>query len=224
MVRAVLAGVATGGRVVRPWFGASGQTVTSDLAANLGLAHPEGVLINNVHPNSPAARAGLRQGDIVTEINGRDVDDPEALRFRIATLPIGGQARLAVLRQGKPVGLTIALEPPPETPPREETLLQGSHPLAGAAVANLSPALADELGMGVELSGVTVLKVARGSPGARLGLQARDIVQSINGADVVSVSRLRRVLAQPPADRRWRISIKRGENVFSTVVDDAVRR
>ena len=224
MVRAVLAGVATGGRVVRPWFGAGGQTVTSELAANLGLPRPEGVLINSIHPNGPAARGGLRQGDIVTQINGRDVDDPEALRFRIATLPIGGKARLAVLRRGQPVELTLALEPPPETPPREETLLQGSHPLAGASIANLSPALADELAMGAELSGVTVLKVTRGSPGARLGLQTRDIVLSVNGAEAESVGRLRQLLAQSPKDKLWRIAIKRGDKVFNTVVDDPVRR
>ncbi len=219
MVRAVLAGVGGGKRLVRPWFGAGGQTVTSELAANLGLPRPEGVLINNIYPNGPAARAGLRQGDIVTEINGRDVDDPEALRFRIATLPIGGKAQLAVLRRGQRSLLALALEPPPETPLREESLLQGSHPLAGATVANLSPALADELSLGAELSGVTVLKVARGSPGARLGLQARDIVLTVNGSEVDSVGRLRQLLGRPAADRRWRVAIKRGDKVFTAVVE-----
>ncbi len=219
MVRAVLAGVGAGKRLVRPWFGAGGQTVTSELAANLGLPRPEGVLINNIYPNGPAARAGLRQGDIVTEINGRDVDDPEALRFRIATLPVGGKAQLAALRRGQRMVLALGLEPPPETPPREESLLQGSHPLAGATVANLSPALADELSMGSELSGVTVLKVARGSPGARLGLQARDIVLTVNGSEVDSVGRLRQVLGRPAADKRWRVAIKRGDKVFTAVVE-----
>jgi Do/DeqQ family serine protease len=219
MVRAVLSGVGAGKRLVRPWFGAGGQTVTSELAANLGLRHPEGVLINNIYPNGPAARGGLRQGDIVTEINGRDVDDPEALRFRIATLPVGGKAQLTVLRRGQPVALALSLEPPPETPAREETLLQGNQPLAGTTVANLSPALADELSLGSEITGVTVITVARGSPGARLGLQARDILLSVNGSEVDSVSRLRQLLGRPAADKRWRIAIKRGDKVFTAVVE-----
>jgi Do/DeqQ family serine protease len=219
MVRAVLAGVGAGQRLVRPWFGAGGQTVTSELATNLGLPRPEGVLINNIYPNGPAARGGLRQGDIVTEINGREVDDPEALRFRIATLPVGGKAQLAVLRRGQRMVLTLGLEPPPETPPREESLMQGSHPLAGATVANLSPALADELSLGSELTGVTVLKVARGTPGARLGLQARDIVLAVNGSEIDSVERLRQLLGRPAADKRWRVAIKRGDKVFTTVVE-----
>lgn len=219
MVRAVLAGVGAGKRLVRPWFGAGGQTVTSELAANLGLPRPEGVLINNIYPNGPAARGGLRQGDIVTEINGRDVDDPEALRFRIATLAIGGQAKLSVLRRGQRVNLTLPLEPPPETPKREETQLQGSQPFAGATVANLSPALADELSLGSELTGVTVLRVARGSPAARVGLQARDILLSLNGAEVDSVAKLGQLLSRPAADKRWRIAIKRGDKVFNAVVE-----
>lgn len=219
MVRAVLAGVGSGGRVVRPWFGAGGQAVTAELAANLGLARPEGVLINSVNPQGPASRAGLRQGDIVTQINGRDVDDPEALRFRIATLAIGGQARLSVLRRGQPVELTLALAPPPEIPPREETRLQGNHPLSGATVANLSPALADELAMGTDLSGVIVLTIARGSPGARLGLQAKDIVQSVNGGAVSSVGMLRQLLNKPAADKRWQIAIKRGDKILNTVIE-----
>jgi serine protease Do len=115
--------------------------------------------------------------------------------------------------------LTLGLEPPPETPPREESLMQGSHPLAGATVANLSPALADELSLGSELTGVTVLKVARGTPGARLGLQARDIVLAVNGSEIDSVERLRQLLGRPAADKRWRVAIKRGDKVFTTVVE-----
>ena len=219
MVRAVLAGVGSGGRVVRPWFGAGGQTVTADIATNLGLARPDGVLINSVNPQGPASRAGLRQGDIVTQINGREVDDPEALRFRIATLAIGGQARLSVLRRGQPLELTLALAPPPEIPPRQATLLEGNHPMTGATVANLSPALADELALGTDASGVIVLTVTRGSPGARLGLQARDIVQSVNGGAVSSVGTLRQLLDKPAAGKRWQIAIKRGDKVLNTVVE-----
>src|SRR5215469_484585 len=100
MVKAVLANGGKDGRIVRAWIGASGQPVTSDLAASLGLQRPVGVLLKDVLPNSPAAKAGLKTGDVIEEINGHVVEDLESLRFRIATLPIGSTARLVAFRGG----------------------------------------------------------------------------------------------------------------------------
>src|SRR5207302_254783 len=73
MVKAVLAGAGTEARIVRPWLGATGQPVTAEIAASLGLPRPLGVLLKEVVPNSPAAQAGLRVGDIVQSINGHEV-------------------------------------------------------------------------------------------------------------------------------------------------------
>src|SRR5690606_22161908 len=98
MVKTVIAAEGNGGKLVRPWIGASGQPVTQDLAHGLGLAGPVGVGVNDVYPGGPAAKAGLDVGDVVVAINGRDVEDPEALRFRLATLGVGGTADLTVLR------------------------------------------------------------------------------------------------------------------------------
>jgi len=217
MVRAVLASLKAGGKIVRPWLGASAQAVTADLAANLDLKRPEGVLISGLHPQGPARRAGLRVGDIVTRIDGREIYDPEALRFRIATLPVGGTARLEVLRRGgQRTTVTLPLEAPPEIPPRNETTLRGNHPMAGATVANLSPALADELAMSTDATGVIVLKAGRGSVAARLGLRPHDVILSINGTDVDSVSTLRKLLDR--GSDRWQIALRRGDKVLSLVV------
>ena len=84
MVRTVVAGAGTeaGGRIVRPWFGAGGQSVTAELASSLGLPRPFGVLLNAIYPGGPAERAGLRRGDVVTHVDGREVGDTDALRFR----------------------------------------------------------------------------------------------------------------------------------------------
>src|SRR3546814_15449922 len=92
MVKTVIATERNGGKLVRPWIGASGQPVTQDLAEGLGLARPVGVVVNDVYPGGPAAKAGLDVGDVVVAINGRDIDEPEALRFRLATLGVGGTA------------------------------------------------------------------------------------------------------------------------------------
>jgi serine protease Do len=219
MVRSVLAGLKAGGKLMRPWLGANGQAVTAEIAASLNLPRPQGVLVSGVNAKGPAARAGLRVGDIVTAVNGRDVDSPEALRFRIATLPVGGTTALGVMRRsGERVSLTMPLEAPPEVPARDEAILQGNVPLAGAKVANLSPALADELSLPTEASGVIVMEVARGTVASRLGLRPRDVVMSVNGADVESVAGLRRLLSRGSSDSRWRIAIRRGDQVMTLVV------
>src|SRR5690606_14635197 len=118
--------------------GAEGQDVTADIAGSVGLARIGGVIVKGVYPGGPAAQAGLRQGDVVVAVNGRDVVDGEDLRFRIATLPIGSTADLTVLRGREEVTLTLDLAPAPEDPPRNETKLVGAVPLAGATVVNLS--------------------------------------------------------------------------------------
>ncbi|MBY0431011.1 MAG: Do family serine endopeptidase, partial [Rhodospirillales bacterium] len=100
MVQAVITGITHGGKLVRPWLGVTGQGVNNEIAHSLNLPRPAGVLVNSLYPGGPGEQAGLKVGDIVMAINGREVEDEEALRFRIATLAVGGAAQLTVLRQG----------------------------------------------------------------------------------------------------------------------------
>jgi S1-C subfamily serine protease len=173
------------------------------------------VLIEEVEATGPAARAGLRRGDIVTTIAGREVNDPESLRYRIATLPIGETAQLGVLRQGRPSTLSVALVPPPETPPRELTRVQGPLPLAGATVANLSPALADELGFQGPSRGVVVVEVERGSNAARVGFRPGDVLLRVNGEAFTAA---RSVASQLSGPRAWRIELRRGTQTLTLQV------
>ncbi len=218
MVRTVIAGAIAGGKVLRPWFGATARPVTAEIADALGMARPRGVLIENLHPNGPAGRAGLRVGDIVTAIDDRPVDDARALRFRLATYPVGGSVRLGVLRRGETRTVTLGLQAPPEIPPRQMTLLRGRHALAGATVANLSPALAIELDTDPNRRGVVVLEVARRSPAARLRLKAGDIVLHVNDREADSVDALEAALAGADESAGWRIAIRRGDKVLQVSV------
>ncbi|MFQ5617769.1 MAG: Do family serine endopeptidase [Rhodospirillales bacterium] len=217
MVRTVIAGITDGGRLVRPWLGAWGQGVDADIAASLGLARPAGVLVNGVHPAGPADRAGVRVGDVLLAINGHGVDDPESLKYRIATLAVGGTAELTVWRRGKSSKIRVALAPPPEDPPRALTELRGPHPLSGATVANMSPALADELGLETIEAGVIVMGLRPGSSASRLGFRTGDMVRAVNGEHVDSVRRLRTLVAAP-ADR-WRITLQRDGRTLNMVVN-----
>ena len=217
MVRAVVAGARGGGQVVRPWFGAKGQGVTADLSDSLGLARPQGVIVNEIYPGGPADRAGLEVGDIVVAVNGREVNDAEALRFRIATLALDGKAKLSVLRRGRERQLTLALLPPPEEPRPDRRRLKGDHPFSGATVANLSPALADELGLDTLGRGVIVLALRRGAPAQRVGLRPGDIVLKVHDEAIKTVGVLVQALERPV--RNWRLSIRRGDKVLSVEIN-----
>jgi len=217
MVRTVVRGILSGGKLVRPWFGAEGQTVSADIASSLGLARPMGVLVNDIYKGGPAQAAGLKPGDVILKIDGRAVDDAESLRYRIATKPLNGKADLTVYRHGRQLELTIALTAPPESVPRETTRLEGPSPLTGATVANLSPAVADELGLSLQ-KGVVVTQVAPDTPAANLGVKPGDVILRVNGADIRSVDELKAAVRSAP--RAWQLSLRRGERVLNVVVSN----
>ena len=215
MVATVIAAEASGGRIVRPWIGVTGQAVTSDLAEALGLPRPSGVLINDLYPGGPAAKAGLEVGDVIVAINGRPVEDPGALRFRLATLPVGGVAEITVLRNGREITLTVPLIGAPEVPPRNETVIGGRNPLTGATVANLSPALAEELSLDNAWRGVVILAMERRSVAARAGLEPGDILLKVNGREIRAVEDL---IAALEGTRRWEITFRRDGRVRAIII------
>ncbi len=215
MVNTVVASVRAGGRLVRGWLGAAGQAVTQDVAAAVGLPRPQGVVLADVFPDGPAERAGLRRGDVVLAVEGREVNDNEALRFRIATQTVGQPVRLTVARQGRTETVSVAVVAPPENPPRDTTPMRGQNPLSGATLANLSPALVEELGLDLPPRGVIVLELRRGSPAANLRLQPGDILARVNEREIRTVEDARRA-AQTPLP--WRLTVRRGERTLTTTI------
>jgi serine protease Do len=216
MVRAVLRAALGDGKLHRPWLGVSGQDVTAEIAGSLGLKRVGGVILSDMHAKSPARIAGLKSGDVITEVNGREVYDSEGLRFRVATLEVGGRAKLTVIRDGVGRIVPIRLVAPPEDPPRNKATLSGKHPFAGSTVANLSPALADEIGLRGIDAGVIVLTITRGSPANFLRIEPGDILLAVNGSEITSVKRLKAVLAR--GGHAWRVTIRRGPQVFTVTL------
>jgi Do/DeqQ family serine protease len=215
MVRGVIASAQGGSTVVRrPWLGAKLQTVTPEIADGLGLKRPAGALVASITPKSPAARAGLRTGDLIVTVDGQPVDDPNAFDYRFATKALGGQAQLGVLRNGRDARVTVALETAPESP-RNEVVIRSRSPFLGAKVANLSPALAEELRLEASTQGVVVLDVADGSVAQSLGFQKGDVVLSVNNEPIATTADLQRVAGQP--SRLWRVTIARGGQQISVV-------
>jgi len=208
MVNVVIASAKTGGTTVkRPWLGAKLQSVTPDIAEGLGLKRPTGALVANVLEKGPAARGGLRTGDLIVAIDGQLVDDSNAFDYRFATKPLGGQSQLGILRGGKEAKLTVPLESAPETA-REEMVIQARSPFMGLKVANLSPAVADELRLDPNAEGVAVIEIADGSLAQNLGFQRGDVIMQVNSEKISRTRDLDRAARLPT--RGWRITVMRG--------------
>ncbi len=217
MVRLVVQSALKGSPVQRPWLGATLQPVTPDIADSLGLPTPSGALVAKVASKGPAAKAGLAAGDVVIGVDDKDVKDPQAFEYRFITKGIGGTAELTFLRKGQKMKATIALLAPVEDPPRDARLLTGHHPLSGCKVANLSPAVAQEIGLDDDTrQGVVVLDVKDETPAARLGVRRGDIVVSLNNEKVSSVAQL--AAALDLSGDRWRLSVERDGKVFNLAI------
>ena len=216
MVRSVLKGITAHGRIVRPWVGIEGQAVNSEIAGSMGLRRPIGMLINNIYPNGPADNAGIRVGDVIIELNGKEINDQEGLNFRIATKAVGDKVSVKTIRRGRVRDVLLEIIAPPFTPEPNQSDLNGMHPLQGVTVANLSPGLLDELGIVSMQKGVIILKIIRGRVANRLGFRIGDIIVEINGVEVNSVTKLKALVSHNA--ERWKVLIKRGNEILSLVL------
>ncbi|MGB9367461.1 MAG: Do family serine endopeptidase [Xanthobacteraceae bacterium] len=208
MVKVVVASAKGGGTTVkRPWLGAKLQNVTPDIAESLGLKRPAGALVATVTEKSPAARAGLKTGDLIVAIDGQTVEDQNAFDYRFATKLLGGTAQIGIVRGGKEVTLKIALETAPELA-RDEIVIRSRSPFMGMKVANISPALADELRISDSLEGVVVVDVEGGSLAQNLGFQKGDVIAAVNNEKVARTRDLDRIAKEQ--SRRWAITVVRG--------------
>jgi len=208
MVRVVVASAKSGVKAVkRPWLGARLQAVTPEIAESLGLKLPSGALVASVVAGSPAARAGLKSSDLIVAIDGQDVEDPNAFDYRFATRPLGGTAEIAVQRAGKSIKLTVPLETAPDGG-RNEIVLTSRSPFQGAKVANISPAVADEMHLDADTEGVVVTEIGDDTTAANVGFQKGDIILAVNSQKIGRTSDLEK--ATKESSRVWRITLVRG--------------
>ncbi len=210
MVRTVVQSAATGQKIRRPWLGAEFQDVTQEIADGLGFSRPEGALIVKLHPQSPLQAAGLRRGDVVTVIDDKIIENARELGYRVGTAQIG-QSRLMEFHRGRrTIEATVKMMAAPEVPARDPVRITGQTPLAGLTVGNLSPALAEELQISADQSGVAAITVKE-SPATRY-FREGDILVSINGDPIRDVAMLRRILQNTP--NYWDIEILRGSRTL----------
>lgn len=221
MVATVIAAEKSGNHtsksIPRSWMGIAGQKVTADIADSLGMNRPIGVLIGKLHPASPLLEAGLKVGDVITEIDEKPIRDAAELKFRMATIPLGEIATISVLRKGEPEKFEVKTIAPPEKPARDEKELKGNHILNGVKVANINPAVGVELKLENDIEGVVVTGLAPNSRVGRL-LRPGDIIFSINQDEIKSVKQLEKSIDSAMKEGVFALTIERDGKKTQIVV------
>lgn len=220
MAKGVMDQLMTKGKVERGMLGAGIQTVTSDLAAGLGLKEVRGVVINSVVSGGPAATAGLKSGDVVLKLNGKDVDEANALRNGIASLQPGTEVTLTIARNGSRQDVRAKLselKPEAAHSTRESSLEDDTSGKLGITAVPLTPEIASQIGVPPKTRGVAIEQVDPNGPAAQAGLQQGDIIQEINRQPVASVADVQNALAKSGSRTPLLLINRGGQTVFVPV-------
>ncbi len=183
------------GTVVRGWLGVIIQQVTPELAEQFKLERPIGALVGDVAPDSPAAKAGIKPGDVITSFNGKEILQMSMLPALVAQTKVGSKAEVALVRKGKKKRLTVTI-----AKLDEEQLAMGRGPSSlgkklGLTVQDLTPELAQSLGL-EKKSGVLIASVVPGSPAHQAGMRKGDLILEVNQAPVKNLAAYRKELKE----------------------------
>jgi serine protease Do len=189
LARQVMDQILKNGKVTRAYLGIIPQDVTPAIAKAMGQSEPQGVLVGDVSPDSPAQESGLQRGDIILEVNGKPVADANELRMSISMMQPDATVKLNVVRNGDRRDLSVKLGQLPTPEEHAQVEKNGSESaLEGVAVENLDAQTAQELGLPPNAAGVVVTNVSPSSPYADSGLHRGDVIQEVNRQPVKSVA------------------------------------
>ncbi|HEX4296717.1 MAG TPA: DegQ family serine endoprotease [Devosia sp.] len=205
-----------GGAIVRPWFGAQLQEVTSDIADSLNIDPPHGALITEVAPGSPAANAGLKSGDAIITLDGVDVDAPQGFDFRFATKELGSKSNITFMRAGKPYQVAVEVAAAPGAGTDQTALISGNTRFAGTTVSLLTPAVAQDMSLPFDSKGVVVTDVAEGSAAEAMGLQKGDVIVAINGTPINDLGTFKSLVSTEA--NGWQIVLQRNGQTIQSYV------
>jgi Do/DeqQ family serine protease len=219
MARNVMDQLIKNGKVRRAKLGVTVQGVTADMASALGLASAKGAVISNVEDGSPAAHAGLKQGDVITQFNGKDVVDSNQLRNDISGTTPGSTVSLQFIRDGKTETAKATLGELSAARDRSESPSSDEHGGGkfGMGVQPLTPDLADEVGVPRTTQGVLVAQVDPTGVAAESGIQEGDVIQKVDGKPVKTGEELRSALDRKDGKASMVLINRKGSNVFVTL-------
>lgn len=185
MVKNLTAQMVQYGQVKRGELGIMGTELNSELAKAMKVDAQRGAFVSQVMPNSSAAKAGIKAGDVITSLNGKPISSFAALRAEVGSMPIGSKVTLGLLREGKPVNVSLELQQSSQNQVDSSTIFSG---IEGAEMSNKG---ADK--------GVVVNNVKANSPAARIGLKKGDVIMGANQQPVKNIAELRKILDSKPS-------------------------
>lgn len=182
----IVAQLKDGGKVERGWLGVSMQPMTESLAKAVGRNSADGVLVNEVMADGPAAKAGLKQGDVVVSINERTIRDPRDLATQVAGLKAGDSAKFGIWRDGRERNLTVKIGSQPADQTAELNDAAGEEGKVGLSLAPLTPELRNRFGLEAGAKGAVVAEVASDSKAEESGVQSGDLIVGVAGKPVAN--------------------------------------
>ena len=183
------------GQVKRGELGIMGTELNSELAKAMKVDAQRGAFVSQVMPNSSAAKAGIKAGDVITTLNGKPVSSFAALRAEVGSMPVGSKVSLGLLREGKPVNVTLELQQSSQSQVDSSSIFSG---IEGAEMSNKG-----------QDKGVVVSNVKANSPAARIGLKKGDVIMGANQQPVKNIAELRKILDSKPSVLA--LNIQRGD-------------
>ena len=225
MARQVMDSLVKYKKVVRGWLGVSIQEVTSELAEEFGVKKLKGALVSRVMKGSPADKAGIRQGDVILQFNGKDVEDTGHLRNMVSQTPIASKVKIRLLRQKKELEVEVVVSELPKklaeaspSPDEESGNHEESSALAGLVVRELTPELAGHFGLDESEKGVVIVKTDPDSKAYEAGIRPGDIILQINQKNIPTLEAYKKAAGAIRSKDRILLLVRRkGEDLFVTL-------
>ncbi|OPB29755.1 Do family serine endopeptidase [Bartonella sp. WD12.1] len=208
LVKVVLDTVKRGEKFfVPPYIGASFQRVTPDVASGLGLERPYGAIVVEIVQDSPAAKAGLKVGDVILSVQNVQIDSPDSLIYRLITTSVGQNLNLEYLRDGKTLKTKITISSMFNSAFLKSEKIVDKSPLSGAEVLDLTPQNSQRFHLPATVKGVVIANLDNMSNAAEI-FRSGDILRAVNGHQIQTVNQLKKVLMQEHP-RTWQLEYER---------------
>jgi serine protease Do len=209
------------GKVIRGWLGVMIQDITPELAESFGTKATKGVIVADVVAGSPAEKGGLRRGDIVQTLNGKPVENANQLSRTVAAMKPESKVTIQVFRDGKPVTVTLTIGTMPEEAQQKKASAPNTESALGITVQNITPELAQKLGVDEKEVGVVITDLAAGSPAAEARLHQGDIVEEVNRQKIQNIRDWKQAIEKMKKGEPLLLLVKRGANTFYVAIKAA---
>ena len=209
MAKAAMDSLINKGKVVRGWLGVSIQSLTPELAKQFELTDGKGVLVGDIVEDSPADKGGLQRGDIIVEVQGKKIDDPNQIRNMVAGIEPGQEIEMKIIRENKPITKNLTVSELP-TDVQKPAKVEYGNLLNGVSVQELTPEFIERFDIPKKLKGVIVAEVDEDSPAFGI-IKPGDIIQEINKQNIAGLKDYENVAGRIKQNEDVMLFVRRGQ-------------